>query len=140
MKIIRLILFIPAFLLAILLGNVLFDILFYLLRILYYSSMESSPLSYIWEDFLKSMFISSSALYIGILVYPFQKKLFPLIFFSVFYFFLFISLYVFYSHFWEIIVKEIKPITLFSQVAALLGILFGLGYIWYSYIKDELDF
>ena len=73
MKILRLILFIPGFILTIFISNLLFELLVYLTN--YFSSFESSPYAFIWDDFIKSIFISIASILAGLYIYPLKKKL-----------------------------------------------------------------
>ena len=60
MKTIRLVLFIPAFFLTLLIGNILFDLLIYFVN--FFRSIEDSQLSFIWDYFIKSLLLSTSGI------------------------------------------------------------------------------
>ena len=139
MKILRLILFIPAFFATIIVGNILLELLYYLFRFLNYYSMEHYPDAILWQEFLRNMLVTFGGILVGTQVYPFQNKLLPIILFNIFYVMLFVFLYFFYTNFWDIIIKSTTPMSMLRQIFAAVGILVGVGYFWYSYIKDELD-
>jgi hypothetical protein len=138
MKTIRLVLFIPAFFLTLLIGNILFDLLIYFVN--FFRSIEDSQLSFIWDFFLKSLALTYGSITIGILVYPFKNKLFPLIFFSLFYVVLFIFIFYVYSEFWNELNKLEESWKIFaSQISAVVGIIAGISGFWYNYLKGEYD-
>jgi hypothetical protein len=138
MKAIRLVLFIPAFFLTLLIGNILFDLLIYFVN--FFRSIEDSQLSFIWEYFIKSLVLTYSGISIGILVYPFKNKLLPLIFFSLFYIVLFIFIFYVYNEYWNELNKLEESWKIFaSQISVVVGIIGGIGGFWYNYLKGEFD-
>jgi len=137
MKILRLIAFIPAFFLTLIVGNLLVDLFFYLINL--FSSIDSSPLSFLWDDFLKSAIVSYSGIYVGLLVYPFKNRLIPLIIFSLFYLLIFVFLFYFYNNYWELISEETSNLTIVNQISITIGILVGVGGFWYSFIKGDVE-
>ena len=137
MNILRLIAFIPAFFMTLIVGNLLVNSIFYLVNLI--SSLNSSPLSFLWEDFLKSAIVSYFSIYIGLLVYPFKNRLIPLILFSLFYLLIFVFLLYFYETYLELIPEETSNITLVNQISIIVGVLVGVGGYWSTYIKGDLQ-
>jgi hypothetical protein len=138
MKILRLGLFIPSFFLALILGNVVLDLFFNLIS--FFNATDSEPLSFIWKDFLKSLFLSFIAISVGLMVYPFKNKLWPLIIFSLIYILIFIIVFDFYSTNMKFILNQTGDITIVNQISIVLGIIIGISYYWYLYFKGEVDF
>lgn len=138
MKTLRLIVFIPAFILTLIIGNLLIELFYYLINLFY--SIDSSPLSFLWDDFLKSAIVSYGGIYVGLLVYPFKNRIVPLIIFSLFYLIIFVFLFYFYNTYLELISKETVNLTIVNQISIIIGVLLGVGGFWYSYIKDDFDF
>lgn len=135
MKILRLIAFIPAFILTLVVCNTLITLLLYLIN---FFIQYPSPLSFLWDNFLKSAFVSYFGIFIGVLVYPLKNQLIPLIIFSLFYVFILIFLFLFYDKYWELISEEVSNFTIVNQISTILGVLVGVGGVWYSYIKRDI--
>lgn len=137
MKILRLILFIPGFLVAMVLGNFLFDLL---LRIVNFIYSTESEFSFIWDSFLKSTLLTGGAMFAGAYIYPYRNKLLPLIVFTGIEILMLGGLYFLYDQFWETIKESTKPESIISQIAIVIGVIVGTGYMWREYYKGELSF
>jgi hypothetical protein len=138
MTILRLIFFIPAFLLTLIAGNYLIDIVFYLLN--FVISIETSPLSFIWDDFLKSTIVSCTGVYIGLLVFPLKNKFLPLIIFSLFYLLSLVFLFSSFESYGHFSSEKTTIITSVRQISITVGIVIGVGIIWYQYLNGEMKF
>ncbi len=139
MKALRLVLFIPAFFLTLIIGNLLFDLFIYIVN--FFKSIEDSQLSFIWEYFLKSLLLTYSGISIGLLVYPLKNKLIPLILFNLFYVVLFIIIFYVYNEYWNEFIRLEGSRKIFaSQISLAVGNIVGIGGIWYNYRKGEFDY
>jgi hypothetical protein len=137
MKILRLILFIPGFILTIFISNLLFELLVYLTN--YFSSFESSPYAFIWDDFIKSIFISIASILAGLYIYPLKKKLIPLIIFTLFYIFLSILVFYLFEKLREFIPPLLQKKSFISQISVTAGYFVGLCVNWYTTINNEFE-
>lgn len=137
MKILRLILFIPGFIVAMVLGNFLFDLL---LRIVNFIYSTESEFSFIWDSFLKSSLVTGAAMFAGAYIYPYRNKILPLIIFTGIEIFMLAGLYFLYNQFWETIKESTKPESIISQISIVIGVIVGTGYMWREYYKGELSF
>jgi hypothetical protein len=136
-KIPRLILFIPGFLVAMVLGNFLFDLLLRLVNFIYSTESE---FSFIWDSFLKSSLVTGTAMFAGVYIYPYRNKILPLIIFTTIEVVMLAGLYFLYDQFWETIKESTKPESIISQIAIVIGVIVGTGYMWREYHKGELSF
>jgi hypothetical protein len=136
-KIPRLILFIPGFLVAMVLGNFLFDLLLRLVNFIYSTESE---FSFIWDSFLKTSLVTGTAMFAGVYIYPYRNKILPLIIFTTIEVVMLAGLYFLYDQFWETIKESTKPESIISQIAIVIGVIVGTGYMWREYHKGELSF
>ncbi len=138
MKALRLVFFIPAFFLTLILGNILFDFFVYLVS--FFRSIEDSPLSFIWDYFLKSFLLSSGGIIAGLYVYPFKNKLLPLILFSLFYIVSFILIFSVFKNNWNKFIELEGSHKIFvSQISIAIGVSVGVGTTWYNCLKDGFN-
>jgi hypothetical protein len=138
MKILRLVLFIPSFFLALIIGNIVLELFFKLINL--FNTTDVDFLSFIWHDFLKSMLLSFIGITIGLMVYPFKNKLLPLMIFSLIYLLIFMIVFDFYSYKLKEILNQSGSFTIVNQISIVVGILIGLCYYWYLYFTDEIEF
>jgi hypothetical protein len=136
MTLLRLILFIPAFFLALFIGNFLIELIFYLIN--FFQSIDDSPLSFIWDYFIKSFLLTLFAIMVGSFTYPYKNKLFPLILFSLFYLGIFIAVFIVFNRFWNEL-NESGTKVLASQISIVLGSIIGLGIIWNQSFKSGFE-
>lgn len=135
MKILRLILFIPGFIVAMFLCNLLFELLLRLVNFLYATDSE---FSFIWDFFLKSTLVTIASMFIGVNIYPYNNKLPPLIIFTLIEVLILCFLYFFYDQYWDLIKSSVKPESIISQIAAVIGVIVGIGYMWKQFYDNEL--
>ena len=136
MKILRLIILIPAIIVAMFLTNILTDLL---LGIFNYFTTEPSPFSFIWDSFLKSGVITGAAIYSAMYIYPYEKKYPALIIVTIMY----ISIYVLLSNSFFYLSEYLKDFhfsrkTIISLVAQVVGNVVVLGYYWVHTYLDEI--
>lgn len=136
MKVLRVLLFIPGFFVAMILANLIFEILLYVINLLY----ASDEFSFIWEYFLKSTTVTIAAMFAGIYIYPYKKKVLPLVVFTLIEVALLSTLYLIYDEFWDVIKPTAKPDSIISQTSIVIGIIVGTGYMWRELYKGELSF
>jgi len=72
MKIFRLIILIPGIIVAMVLINIFTELSF---GVIDYFKEEPSPLSFIWDSFLKSVIITFSASFSAMYFYPYEKSI-----------------------------------------------------------------
>jgi hypothetical protein len=138
MKALRLLFFIPAFFLTLIIGNLLFDFFVYVVSL--FRSTEDSQLSFIWDYFLKSFLLSTGGIIAGLYVYPFKNKLLPLILFSLFYIVSLILIFSVFKNNWnEFIELEGSHKVFVSQISLAIGVSIGVGVMWYNFLKDGFN-
>ena len=139
MKALRLVLFIPAFFLTRRIGSLLYDLFIYVVNL--FRSIEDSQLSFIWDYFIKSLLLSTSGITVGLLVYPFKNKLFPLILFSLFYIVSFILIFYVFNEYWNKFIELGGSRKVFvSQISIAIGVFIGIGLTLYNCLKDGFDY
>jgi len=135
MKIIRLIVLLPAIIIAMILANFLTQLIFNIFN------TELSLFSFIWDSFLKSSIITFAAYISGIYTYPYQKKYPVLIIVSIIYLLIylgqvFIYVYVDSSEYFKD--YKFSGESIISNVANIAGSLIVLSYLWREIYIDEL--
>lgn len=132
MKIVRLIAFIPSALLAMVVVN-----LFFTLFIKIISYMNIGDAGY-FVILIKTATISMTAIITGIYVYPFNKKLIPLLSITILLIFFIFFKYYFISLFGSYIINDVAPAEVGAEIVNSIGFVIGIGYSWYASYKDEL--
>lgn len=136
MKTIRLILFIPAMIIAMIIANFLYELL-----ISFFQSNPDDifPLQFIWDSFIKAILITTAAAFTAIYVYPFERKKPALIAISIIYILLYsILTYTIFGLGEYIKDFKLSNQSIISQVAYLIGTIVALGYVWKEYYFDEM--
>jgi hypothetical protein len=79
-------------------------------------------------------------MFAGVYIYPYRNKILPLIIFTTIEVVMLAGLYFLYDQFWETIKESTKPESIISQIAIVIGVIVGTGYMWREYHKGELSF
>lgn len=134
MKYLRLIIFIPATIVVLILSNALYDFLINLISY-FYSNSDLNPFSFIWESFIKSVVVTFISVSTGLTLYPFEKKLPAIIALTLLFIFLYLIIFFLYAQLSQIIdisivSKKIILKGLISQISMVLGSLIAIRYVW----------
>ena len=132
MKIVRLIAFIPSALLAMVVVNLIYTLI---IKILSY--MNNGDVGYL-AILIKTATVSMAATITGIYVYPFNKKLIPLLSITILLIFFIFFKYYIISLFGGYIINDVTPAEVGAEIVNSIGFVIGIGYSWYAYYKDEL--
>ncbi len=127
---------IPAIIAAMVLTNIITG---YFFGIIDYFKAEPSPLSFIWDSFLKSGIITFAASFTAMYIYPYEKKYPSLILVTILYF----AIYVLVSYSLFRLSEylegfDISRKTIISQVASIIGNFVALGIMWKYVYEDEI--
>ena len=87
---------------------------------------------------IKTATISMTAIITGIYVYPFNKKLIPLLSITILLIFFIFFKYYFISLFGSYIINDVAPAEVGAEIVNSIGFVIGIGYSWYASYKDEL--
>jgi hypothetical protein len=134
MKVIRLIILIPAIIAAMVLTNIITALVF---GIIDYFNAEPSPLSFIWDSFLKSAIITFAASFSAMYIYPYEKKYPSLILVTILYFAMYLLLsYNLFSFSEYLEGFDVSRKTIISLVANIIGNIVALVIMW----KQNYDY
>jgi len=78
-------------------------------------------------------------MFAGVYIYPYRNKILPLIMLTGMVIFSLLTLLFAYDQFWDILRKTTKAQNIINQIAIVIGIFVGAGYMWREYYRGELS-